>query len=123
MNLSDRFSARSPYYTPILTIFRKLRFVTGYRHVNLSRASGYDKRGGNAVRVPPDDVLIGTRARGIELLALHEALESLSKVDGRKAALLRRIECRGNRGGHGNLARDGQARLENIQGVGVRCAD
>src|ERR1017187_5806885 len=38
-------------------------------------------------------------------------------------ALLRRIECRGNRGGPGNLARDGQARLENGQGAVVRRSD
>src|ERR1019366_757647 len=38
-------------------------------------------------------------------------------------ALLRRFERRGNRGGYGNLARDGQARLENGEGVVVCRAD
>jgi RNA polymerase sigma-70 factor (ECF subfamily) len=33
-------------------------------------------------------VLVGTRARGIEVLALDEALESLSSVDARKARVV-----------------------------------
>jgi RNA polymerase sigma-70 factor (ECF subfamily) len=52
------------------------------------RNRGYAKRGGNAVRVPLDDVLAGARARGIEILALDQALESLSKVDGRKCRVV-----------------------------------
>jgi RNA polymerase sigma-70 factor (ECF subfamily) len=82
--------------------------------VDHARNRGYAKRGGNAVRVPLDDVLARARDRGIEILALDKALESLSKIDGRKCrvvefALFRRIECWGNRRGPGNLARDGQA--------------
>ena len=38
--------------------------------VDHARGRGYAKRGGNAVRVPLDDVLLGVRARGIEVLAL-----------------------------------------------------
>ena len=56
--------------------------------VDHARSRGYDKRGGNAVRVPLDDVLVGARARGIEILALDEALQSLSKVDGRKGRVV-----------------------------------
>ena len=56
--------------------------------VDHARGRGYAKRGGNAVRVPLDDVLAGARARGIEMLALDEALESLSKVDGRKGRVV-----------------------------------
>ena len=56
--------------------------------VDHARNRGYAKRGGNAVRVPLDDVLAGARARGIEILALDEALESLSKVDGRKCRVV-----------------------------------
>jgi RNA polymerase sigma-70 factor (ECF subfamily) len=56
--------------------------------VDYARNRGYAKRGGNAVRVPMDDVLAGARARGIEILALDEALESLSKVDGRKCRVV-----------------------------------
>ena len=56
--------------------------------VDHARGRGYAKRGGNAVRVPLDDVLLGTEARGIELLALDEALESLSKIDARKGRVV-----------------------------------
>jgi RNA polymerase sigma factor (TIGR02999 family) len=56
--------------------------------VDHARARGYAKRGGNAVRVPLDDVLAGAGARGIEMLALDQALETLSKVDGRKGRVV-----------------------------------
>jgi RNA polymerase sigma-70 factor (ECF subfamily) len=48
----------------------------------------YDKRGGNAVRVPLDEVVVEARARGIELLALDETLESLSRIDARKGRVV-----------------------------------
>ena len=56
--------------------------------VDHARGRGYVKRGGNAVRVPLDDVLAGAGARGIEMLALDEALETLFKVDGRKGRVV-----------------------------------
>lgn len=56
--------------------------------VDHARGRGYAKRGGNAVRVPLDDVLLGAQARGIEVLALDEALESLSKIDARKGRVV-----------------------------------
>ena len=36
------------------------------------------------MRVPLDEVLVGARARGVEILALNDALDSLSKIDARK---------------------------------------
>ena len=56
--------------------------------VDHARGRGYAKRGGNAVHVPLDDVLLGTEARGIEVLALDEALNSLSKIDARKGRVV-----------------------------------
>jgi RNA polymerase sigma-70 factor, ECF subfamily len=56
--------------------------------VDHARGRGYAKRGGNAVRVPLDDVLLAARARGIEVLALDEALESLSRIDARKGRVV-----------------------------------
>jgi RNA polymerase sigma factor (TIGR02999 family) len=56
--------------------------------VDHARARGYAKRGGNAVRVPLGDVLAGGGTRGIEMLALDEALETLSKIDGRKGRVV-----------------------------------
>ena len=75
------------------------------------------KRGGDAVRVPLDEVLLAAETRGIEVLALDEALNSLARIDSRKSrvvgiALFRRIEHRGDRGGPTYFRRYGQAPLE-----------
>ena len=56
--------------------------------VDHARGRGYAKRGGNAVRVPLDEVLLGAKGRGIDTQALDEALESLAKIDGRKAHIV-----------------------------------
>ena len=56
--------------------------------VDHARHGGYAKRGGDAVRVPLDEALLGARARGIEVLALDEALQSLSKIDPRKSRVV-----------------------------------
>ena len=56
--------------------------------VDHARGRGYAKRGGQAERVPLDDALLGAQARGIEILALHEALESLAEIDPRQARVV-----------------------------------
>jgi len=56
--------------------------------VDHARNRGYAKRGGGAVQIPLDDVLLGAGARGIELLALDEALGALSKIDARKGRVV-----------------------------------
>ena len=56
--------------------------------VDHARGRGYAKRGGNAERVPLDEALLGAQARGIEVPALDETLESLAKIDGRKARVV-----------------------------------
>src|SRR5215469_7692538 len=56
--------------------------------VDHARDRGYAKRGGNAVRVPLDDVLLVAPARGIGLLALDKALDSLFKIDARKGRVV-----------------------------------
>jgi RNA polymerase sigma factor (TIGR02999 family) len=53
-----------------------------------ARAQHYAKRGGDAVRVPLEEALVGTRARGVEMLALDEALSALSRIDPRKAQVV-----------------------------------
>ncbi len=52
--------------------------------VDHARNRRYAKRGGGLVHIPLDDALLGTRARGVDILALDEALTSLAKVDARK---------------------------------------
>ena len=46
------------------------------------------KRGGDAVHVPLDEALLGTRARGVDMLALDDALATLSKIDRRKGRVV-----------------------------------
>ena len=56
--------------------------------VDYARNRRFAKRGGDAVRVPLDEALLGSRARGVEMLALDEALSSLSKIDARKGRVV-----------------------------------
>jgi len=56
--------------------------------VDHARRSRYAKRGGGAMQVPLDETLLGTRARGVEVLALDEALAALSKIDPRKGRVV-----------------------------------
>jgi RNA polymerase sigma-70 factor, ECF subfamily len=56
--------------------------------VDYARNRRYAKRGGEAIRIPLDEALLGTRARGVEMLALDEALSSLSKIDPRKGRVV-----------------------------------
>lgn len=56
--------------------------------VDYARRGRYVKRGGDAVHVPIEEALLGARGRGIELVALDDALGSLSKIDARKARVV-----------------------------------
>jgi RNA polymerase sigma factor (TIGR02999 family) len=56
--------------------------------VDHARKFRYAKRGGDQVRVLLEETLLGTRARGVEVLALDEALASLAKRDPRKARVV-----------------------------------
>jgi RNA polymerase sigma factor (TIGR02999 family) len=56
--------------------------------VDHARRRRYAKRGGDAVHVPLDEALLGTRARGVDMLALDDALSSLSKMDPRKGRVV-----------------------------------
>ncbi len=53
-----------------------------------ARNRGYAKRGGNAPVVELNDALIGVAARGIDLLALDDALEGLARLDVRKSRVV-----------------------------------
>jgi RNA polymerase sigma factor (TIGR02999 family) len=56
--------------------------------VDHARGRAYAKRGGSAERVPLDEMLLGAQGRGIEMLALHEALVSLAEIDAREARVV-----------------------------------
>lgn len=56
--------------------------------VDHARSRKTAKRGADAVRVPLEEALLGTRARGVDLLALEDALAALAKLDPRKSRIV-----------------------------------
>ncbi len=56
--------------------------------VDHARHRRFAKRGGKAIRVPLDEVLLVAEARGIEILALDEALDVLAQMDNRKSRVV-----------------------------------
>jgi len=56
--------------------------------VDHARRRRYAKRGGNALTVALDDALLAARTRGIEILALDEALDALARLDVRKGRVV-----------------------------------
>src|SRR5436853_638202 len=55
--------------------------------VDHARKRGSAKRG-EGLQVPLDEALLGSKARGVELEALDEALTALAKVDQRKSRVV-----------------------------------
>lgn len=56
--------------------------------VDHARKRGYAKRGGDALHVALDEAVLEARARGVDVLALDEALDALGRMDGRKARVV-----------------------------------
>jgi RNA polymerase sigma factor (TIGR02999 family) len=56
--------------------------------VDHARRARSAKRGGAAVQVELEEALMGTRARGVEVLALDQALAALAKIDPRKVQVV-----------------------------------
>ena len=56
--------------------------------IDHARRRSSAKRGGEALQVPLDDVLVQVEAGGIEVVALDRALEALAAVDSRKSRLV-----------------------------------
>jgi RNA polymerase sigma-70 factor, ECF subfamily len=56
--------------------------------VDHARSRGFTKRGGEAVRVPLDDVPLVTDSPGVDVLALDQALHRLAHIDGRKCRVV-----------------------------------
>ena len=76
-----RYKNRGHFFAVCAQIIRRIL-------VDHARKRQYAKRGGEAPHLPLDETLLGTRARGVEMLALDEALASLSKVDPRKGRVV-----------------------------------
>jgi RNA polymerase sigma-70 factor (ECF subfamily) len=60
------------------------------RRILVDHARGHRsaKRGADAVHVPLDEALLGAQARGVEVVALDEALSALSAIDARKGRVV-----------------------------------
>ena len=56
--------------------------------VDHARRRGFAKRGGKALRVSLDDVVLAAEERGVELLALDRALDELARIDARKSRVV-----------------------------------
>jgi RNA polymerase sigma-70 factor (ECF subfamily) len=56
--------------------------------VDHARNRGYAKRGGGVVQIPLDEGIVAARARHVDVLALDEALASLSEFDPRKGRVV-----------------------------------
>jgi RNA polymerase sigma factor (TIGR02999 family) len=56
--------------------------------IDHARKQRFAKRGGNAVRVPFEEGLLGARARGVDLIALDDALSALADIDPRKSQVV-----------------------------------
>ena len=56
--------------------------------VDHARSRNYQKRGGGALNLTLDDVVVASPARGADLVALDDALEGLARVDPRKSQVV-----------------------------------
>jgi len=56
--------------------------------VDHARRRGFAKRGGDALRVALNEAVLMAKARGIEVLALDEALDTLARIDHRKSRVV-----------------------------------
>ena len=56
--------------------------------VDHARNRGYAKRGGGTVQIPLDEAVVVAKARQVDVLALDEALASLSEFDPRKGRVV-----------------------------------
>jgi RNA polymerase sigma factor (TIGR02999 family) len=56
--------------------------------VDHARKRRYAKRGGGQVEVSLDEALLGTKARGVDVEALDDALTLLARIDARKSRIV-----------------------------------
>jgi RNA polymerase sigma factor (TIGR02999 family) len=58
------------------------------RRILVDHARGYAKRGGDAVRVPLEELRLGTQSLDVDVLALDQALAALGRIDPRKVRVV-----------------------------------
>ena len=76
-----RFESRAHFFAIAAQIMRRIL-------VNHARDRSASKRGGGACRVSLDDAAVVSEERAEELVALDEALDSLARLDERKARVV-----------------------------------
>ena len=76
-----RFESRAHFFAIAAQIMRRIL-------VNHARDRSASKRGGSARRVSLDDAVVVSAERAEELVALDEALDSLARLDERKARVV-----------------------------------
>ena len=76
-----RCEGRAHFFATCAQIIRRIL-------VDHARSRQYAKRGGDAMQISLDEALLGTRAKGVEILRLDDALTSLTKLDVRKGQVV-----------------------------------
>jgi RNA polymerase sigma factor (TIGR02999 family) len=56
--------------------------------VDLARAKGYKRRGGEFFKISLDEATIGSKPKGADIVELDEALKALGEVDPRKSKVI-----------------------------------
>jgi RNA polymerase sigma factor (TIGR02999 family) len=56
--------------------------------VDHARRRRFAKRGGDRMQIPLDEVLLAAQSRGVDVLALDEALQTLARMDPRKSRVV-----------------------------------
>ena len=76
-----RWESRAHFYAIAAQAMRRIL-------VDHARSRGYQKRGGDALKVSFDETVIGAPERGEELIALDDALKDLAAIDARKSQVV-----------------------------------
>lgn len=85
---------KNQHFSDAGQFFRTAGTVMRHILVNHARDRRRDKRGGDAKRVPFDAVLMAFEEQAIDMLALDEALEKLTRADARQGQVVElRIFC------------------------------
>ncbi|HNP62810.1 MAG TPA: sigma-70 family RNA polymerase sigma factor [Woeseiaceae bacterium] len=81
VNVDVEWQDRSHFFALAARMMRRIL-------VDHANARGAAKRGGDAAKLPLDDVIVVSPEAGEEILDLHEALNALAEMDGPKAEML-----------------------------------
>lgn len=81
VNVEVEWQDRSHFYALAARMMRRIL-------VDHANAKGAAKRGGDAAKLPLDDVIVVSEEASEEILDLHEALNALAEMDAPKAEML-----------------------------------